>query len=91
MGGTELYTWKPKNVTQYVSLRKPAEDSDPFTKLIKDVMALLLHRIFSRKTRKKIKIGRIVDEESGLTSYSDSKIVKASNLVAVMISSALPI
>ncbi|CAG7555220.1 unnamed protein product [Fusarium equiseti] len=87
MGGTELYTWKPKDVTKYISLRKPAEDSDPFTKFMMDVMARIFHRIFNQK----IKTGRIVDVESELTSYSDSNLIKASNLVAVMVSSALPV
>ncbi|RFN44795.1 hypothetical protein FIE12Z_10989 [Fusarium flagelliforme] len=87
MGGTELYTWKSEDVTKYISLRQQAEDSDPFTKFIMVVMARVFHRIFSQK----IKTGRIVDVESGLTSYSDSKLIKASNLVAVMVSSALPV
>ncbi|RBR14436.1 uncharacterized protein FIESC28_07672 [Fusarium coffeatum] len=87
MGGTELYTWKPTDVTKYVSLRQPAEDSDPFTEFIMGVMARIYHRIFSQK----FMTGRVVDLESGLTSYSDSKLIKASNLIAVMVSSALPV
>ncbi|KAI1070475.1 hypothetical protein LB507_006734 [Fusarium sp. FIESC RH6] len=87
MGGTELYTWKPTDVTKYVSLHQPAQDSDPFTRFIMGVMARVFHRIFSHK----VKTGRVVDLESGLTSYSDSNLIKASNLIAVMVSSALPV
>lgn len=87
MGGTELYIWKPTNVTEYVSLRQPAENSDLFNRFIMRVKARVFHRMFSQK----VETGRVVDLESGLTSYSDSKLIKASNLIAVMVSSALPV
>ncbi|KAF4449021.1 hypothetical protein F53441_7671 [Fusarium austroafricanum] len=86
-GGIELYTWKPEDTSEYFSLRNPIEDSDPFTKFIMEVLVSIFHPLFGER----MKVGKVVDVESGLISYSDSKIVLASNLFAVVVSSALPV
>ncbi|KAM5341925.1 hypothetical protein ACJ41O_014956 [Fusarium nematophilum] len=82
-----MYTWKSKDTSQYVSLRDLAEDSDLFTHMIMNVMAKLFHFLCGER----FKAGTIVDVESGLTSYSDSSLVTASNVIALVICSALPV
>ncbi|WJG37193.1 uncharacterized protein FOBCDRAFT_147319, partial [Fusarium oxysporum Fo47] len=86
-GTPELYTWKPKDPSQYVSLHKPAEDSDPFTNFVKEVLTFIFHRLCGER----LNAARVVDVESGLASYSDSSLVRASNLFTVIVSSALPV
>ncbi|KAH7203409.1 hypothetical protein BKA60DRAFT_600485 [Fusarium oxysporum] len=86
-GTPELYTWKPKDPSQYVSLHKTAEDSDPFTNFVKEVLTFIFHRLCGER----LNAARVVDVESGLASYSDSSLVRASNLFTVIVSSALPV
>ncbi|KAJ9414947.1 hypothetical protein QL093DRAFT_2121442 [Fusarium oxysporum] len=86
-GTPELYTWKPKDLSQYVSLHKTAEDSDPFTNFVKEVLTFIFHRLCGER----LNAARVVDVESGLASYSDSSLVRASNLFTVIVSSALPV
>lgn len=38
-----------------------------------------------------INAGRILDEETGLTSYSDAKINRVSNIIATVLASTLPV
>ncbi|KAG7409623.1 hypothetical protein Forpe1208_v010976 [Fusarium oxysporum f. sp. rapae] len=86
-GTPELYTWKPKDPPQYVSLHKTADDTDPFTNFVKEVLAFIFHRLCGER----LNAATVVDVESGLASYSDSSLVRASNLFTVIVSSALPV
>ncbi|KAF5547725.1 hypothetical protein FMEXI_5051 [Fusarium mexicanum] len=86
-GTPELYTWKPKDPSQYVSLHKTAEDSDPFTNFVKEVLTFIFHRLCGER----LNAARAVDVESGLVSYSENTLMRASNLFTVIVSSALPV
>ncbi|KAJ4007375.1 hypothetical protein NW766_010059 [Fusarium irregulare] len=82
----ESHTWDHKDVSSYITLRKPDGESDLFTQLIMDIVSMILHPLLGR-----FKAGRVVDLEYGLTTYSDSKLIRLSNLFAVVVSSALPV
>ncbi|KAF4949946.1 hypothetical protein FGADI_8547 [Fusarium gaditjirri] len=86
-GTSEHHTWKPEDPSQYVSLHKTAEDSDPFTNFVKDVLVFIFHHLCGER----LNAARVVDVESGLASYSDSSLARASNLFTVIVSSALPV
>ncbi|SCO92216.1 uncharacterized protein FRV6_16344 [Fusarium oxysporum] len=75
-GTPELYTWKPKDPSQYVSLHKTAEDSDPFTNFVKEVLTFIFHRLCGER----LNAARVVDVESGLASYSDSNLTTAQRI-----------
>lgn len=53
-------------------------------------MAQVVH-IFHHFAREKTKVGAIIDEEASLVSYSYSKLSRASNVVALVVSSVLPV
>ncbi|KAI3390439.1 hypothetical protein diail_9645 [Diaporthe ilicicola] len=85
--GFEFFTWRDKNTEAYISLRSAQDDSYVFSRFMAQVVA----RIFHRFVGEKMKIGTVIDEEASLVSYSDSKLSRASNVVALVMSSVLPV
>jgi hypothetical protein len=65
----------------------PLSEGDAFSHIIIYRMASLFHRILGRR----LQAGRIIDEEAQLRSYSDSKLDKASNVIAVIVASTMPV
>lgn len=63
------------------------EDADIFTNFITKEMALIFHRSIGQKQN----AGTVVDEESGLVSYSETRLTQASNIIALMVSSVVPV
>lgn len=68
-------------------MNPPASEGDSFTNFITYWMASIFHTLFGRRFH----AGKIVDEEAGLRSYSDMRLSKASNLIAVVVASVLPV
>ncbi|KFX96194.1 hypothetical protein V495_08479 [Pseudogymnoascus sp. VKM F-4514 (FW-929)] len=85
--GAEARLWEGDDTSEFLTLHKQSEETDFFTKWI----TLLIVGIFHRFWGEKHKLGKVVDEESGLVSYDDSKINTASTIFATVLSSTLPV
>lgn len=85
--GAEAFTWDVKETAAYVTLASAYQEADIFTKFTTKVLGLIFHRLIGQKTR----TGTVVDEESGLVSYSDSGMSRASSIVSLMVSSVVPV
>ncbi|KAI3320114.1 hypothetical protein HD806DRAFT_507741 [Xylariaceae sp. AK1471] len=85
--GAEFYTWEETDLNKYVVMKNAAAEEDFLTKLVSNVFLLIFHRLLGERW----KTGRIIDPGSGLTSYSDTKISRASSLFAAALSSVLPV
>jgi hypothetical protein len=85
--GFEFSTWREDDISNYVSMHTPISEGDTFTNFITYRMASIFHCIIGRQ----FEAGKIIDEEAGLTSYTDSRLTKASNLIAIIVSSTLPV
>lgn len=85
--GFEFYTWRDKSTESYISLKSSQEETYVFSRF----MARVVARIFHRFAGEKMKVGTVIDEEASLMSYSDSKLSRASNVVALVVSSVLPV
>lgn len=85
--GVESFTWHTQETAAYVSLASTYQESDIFTKFTTKILGLIFHRLIGQKN----KTGTVVDEESGMVSYSDSGMSRASNIVSLMVSSVVPV
>ncbi|KAK7698490.1 hypothetical protein SLS64_012482 [Diaporthe eres] len=85
--GFEFFTWRNKNTEAYISLQSAQEESYVFSRFMTRVIARIFHRVVGEK----MKVGTVIDEEASLVSYSDSKLSRASNVVALVVSSVLPV
>jgi hypothetical protein len=83
----EFWTWKEKDPSSYITINPPTSEGDSFTHFITYRMASIFDRLLGRRFH----AGKIVDEEAGLRSYSDSRLDKASNMIAVIVASTLPV
>jgi hypothetical protein len=91
---SEAFTWNDKDIAQkdlpvssYFSLRKKIEEKGLFTSLLTWIARKPFHSCIGRRCG----AGTIIDEESGLTSYAESRVVQAGTLITTVISSILPI
>ncbi|TRX89113.1 hypothetical protein FHL15_010030 [Xylaria flabelliformis] len=84
---TEFNTWEDPEPNEYIAVKKTATEDDYLTKLVSNILLLIFHRLFGQRW----KAGKIIDQRSGLTSYSDTKISRAGNIFAATLSSALPV
>lgn len=85
--GWEHWTWEEDDVSAYVSLNSPAVETDAFTDFLTYRFSWLFRFLFGRR----LHAGKVIDEEAGLTSYSDSKLNTASRAIAIVISSIMPV
>lgn len=85
--GTEDQIWDDENPSAYLTLLVPAGEMDLFSRWITRIVVGIFHRTWGEKHG----LGKVVDEESGLISYDDSKINMASTIFATVISSILPV
>ncbi|KAK4038339.1 hypothetical protein C8A01DRAFT_17571 [Parachaetomium inaequale] len=83
----EFFTWRDDDTSSYTTMNPPVSEGDTFTDFITYRMASIFNRLPGRWFR----TGKIVDEEAGLRSYSDSKLDKTSNVIAVIVASTLPV
>ncbi|KAK4224844.1 hypothetical protein QBC38DRAFT_484584 [Podospora fimiseda] len=84
---TEFVTWDERDPDKYYSLDHEDSETDPLTRAIKEYIVPLFHWVLGKRIFKK----KIIDAEAQLSFYEDEKLVKASSIIAVMISSALPV
>jgi hypothetical protein len=85
--GTEDQIWDDADPSVYLTLFIPAGEMDIFSRCITRIAVGIFHRTWGEKHG----LGKVVDEESGLVSYDDSKINMASTIFATVISSILPV
>ncbi|KAK3899289.1 hypothetical protein C8A05DRAFT_46597 [Staphylotrichum tortipilum] len=85
--GCEVFTWTEDDLSSYITVNPPTAEADIFTEVITDWLASILRRLFGRRFHG----GKIVDEEAGLRSCSDTRFSKASNVIAVIVAGILPV
>jgi hypothetical protein len=73
--------------SSYITVNLPLPEGDAFSHFIIYRMASLFHRLLGRR----LQAGRIIDEVAQLRSCSDSKLDKASNVIAVIVASTMPV
>jgi hypothetical protein len=89
--GIETFTWRDEkdpflSASSFISLQKPTGESDMFTRWLTSFVLGIFHRICGVRA----KTGRIIDEESQLTSYDDTVIDRISYNITTIIASAIP-
>ncbi|TGJ88741.1 hypothetical protein E0Z10_g47 [Xylaria hypoxylon] len=84
---TEFKTWEETELSKYIVMKNTATEDDFLTNFVSNVLLRTFHRLFGARW----KMGKIIDQRSSLTSYSDTKISKAGSIFAAVLSSALPV
>jgi hypothetical protein len=79
--------WEDEDARRYIRVGQDPEENDLFTELIKSMAIRLYHRVWGERHGG----GRVIDPESDLRSYDESKIIKASNIMATTLSFVLPV
>ena len=90
--GAEVRIWQDEDDptlrnSSFVTLGPDIVESDIFTNFLSKFLVGTFHHFLGERVR----AGKIIDEESGLTSYNDSKINLASTVFTTIISSILPV
>ena len=85
--GAEVWMWEDDDTHRYVRVGQDPEENDQFTELIKSMAIRLYHRVWGERHGG----GRVIDQESDLRSYDESRIIRASNIMATTLSSVLPV
>ncbi|KAF5588598.1 uncharacterized protein FSUBG_11455 [Fusarium subglutinans] len=87
--GAETNTWTgdgSNNPDLYVTLRSVAEDDDLFTRGFMRFIAGPFHLSFGQR----MKVGRVIDEESGYVTYQDARIIRLTSIIVTVIAAILP-
>jgi hypothetical protein len=87
--GEEIITWAGDGMDDpdlYVTLQSGAEDDDHFTRGIMRFVAGPFHRRFGQKMR----MGQVIDEESGYVTYRDAGIIRLTSIIVTVIAAILP-
>ncbi|KAH6630608.1 hypothetical protein B0J18DRAFT_421686 [Chaetomium sp. MPI-SDFR-AT-0129] len=87
LDGVEAETWTDPEESNYISVGPPPPEKDIFSSFLRGVLLQIFHFLCGER----FKIGRVVDEESGIRSYDDSRIDKASSMITVILASVLPV
>ena len=87
LDGVEAETWTEENETKYFTIKPAISENDVFTAFLRDVLVGIFHKLCGER----MKAGRVIDEESGLMTYEDPRIDKASSIITVIIASVLPV
>jgi Family of unknown function (DUF6594) len=85
--GYEVETWADSKKGLYMCLQRPTADNDPFTRYTSNVLVGIYYRLLGQD----LKTGQIVDEATEHTSYSNSHINKASNVITTVLTSVFPV
>ncbi|KAH7121593.1 hypothetical protein EDB81DRAFT_861508 [Dactylonectria macrodidyma] len=85
--GVEAETWVDSDETKYITINPPLPENDAFTSLLRSVLLDIFHFLCGER----FKVGRVIDEESGLVRYNDSHINKASSMIVIILSSVIPV
>ncbi|KAH7121756.1 hypothetical protein B0J13DRAFT_628896 [Dactylonectria estremocensis] len=87
LDGVEIETWTDSDETKYVTINPPLPENDAFTSLLRGFLLNIFHFLCGER----LKVGRVIDQESGLVRYNDSHINKASSMMVVILSSVIPV
>ncbi|KAK4168316.1 hypothetical protein QBC43DRAFT_360165 [Cladorrhinum sp. PSN259] len=83
----EYVTWEDSDPERYYTLDHQDAENDSLTQLMKGYILPVFHWLVGKRLLK----SKVIDAEAGLSYYEDEKLVKASSIIVVMISSALPV
>lgn len=85
--GSEARLWRDEPGSSFVRVPATQGEEDLFTKFVAWLLVRVLHRLhcFSRYS------GKVLDPETGLTSYDESKLNTAGMIIATVLSSILPV
>ncbi|KAG4259311.1 hypothetical protein FPRO03_12987 [Fusarium proliferatum] len=87
--GAEINTWTgdgSDNPDLYMTLQPAAEDDDLFTRGLMRFIAGPFHLAFGRR----LKVGQVIDEESGYVTYQDARIIRLTSIIVTVIAAILP-
>ncbi|KAM6513640.1 hypothetical protein FALCPG4_016022 [Fusarium falciforme] len=87
LDGVEAEIWTDNDEFKYITIGPPFPENDAFTSLLRGVLLDVFHFLCGER----FKVGRVIDEESGLVRYNDSHINKASSMIVVILSSVIPV
>ena len=87
LDGVEAETWTDPDETKYISVGPPAPEKDIFSSFLRGALLVAFHTLCGTR----FKVGRVVDEESGMVTYQDSRLDKASSMITVILASVLPV
>jgi hypothetical protein len=79
--GREFFTWRPEEPAAYICVGTPSPENDIFTNLFKKAFTNCFRDVG----------GKVIDEESGLKSFSDSGLNRTSNIFATIVASTIPV
>ncbi|KAL9038326.1 MAG: hypothetical protein Q9214_005323, partial [Letrouitia sp. 1 TL-2023] len=85
--GYEAETWAENKKEQYMCLKPPTAENDPFTRYTSNVLVGLYHRLLGQS----LGTGENLDKATGHTSYSSPSISKTSNVITTILASLLPV
>ena len=85
--GSEVRQWSDEDGCSFVRVPATKLEDDPFTQLISRILIQLSRHLgFLRKRG-----GKVIDIESGLTSYNETKLDRVGKIIATILSSVLPV
>lgn len=85
--GAEGLIWNSDDTNEFLCLKRATSENDVFTRFIKSVMSLFFHRLIGQRLPNQYAI----DVEAGISSYDEDTLEGTSNLIAVAISSIMPV
>ncbi|KAF5549756.1 hypothetical protein FNAPI_7932 [Fusarium napiforme] len=81
--GESFYDSQKNNSDQH---QKLAEDDDLFTRGLMRFIAGPFHLAFGQR----MKVGHVIDEESGYVTYQDARIIRLTSIIVTVIAAILP-
>ena len=84
---SEARLWEIEDGSSLVRVSHSTGEDDIFSKSISWLLVSVLHRYFGISQI----AGRVVDAETGVLSYNESKLTKAVTITATVLSSTLPV
>lgn len=79
--------WEDEDGFSFVNVGKVRGERDIFTKFTSWLVISVLHRYFCLPSI----AGRVVDAETGMVSYDESKLIRAGTITATVLSSTFPV
>lgn len=84
---SESRLWEDEDGSSFVCVGKASGEHDMFTKFVTWFLVSVLHRYCCLPKW----VGRVVDTETGMVSYSDSRLIRTTTVVTTVLASIIPI
>lgn len=85
--GLERSQWDPNMDSDLTALHKVVDNDDAFARCFRKAAIQVYHRLWGHKGHG----GILIDEESGMVEYSDTKVSQISQAVSTTLASILPV